>query len=331
MPTTRRSFIEIGSLAACGTALNAPSLRAATAALPGGLPLFENDQAVLAFVRTYSANFRITGASVLGRIRTSGLRALHVLAETPDVARLKSALAAPPFQGIHATGTTLSFALPDVDATIENLPSAAFLARLIAMRRFAGTAFAHDGLACDPQTGQVSDPFAARTGAVKMVDRSFTGPAALDVALRGTLEAAQLGLPEGNDFAVWKRGVLGAAAPAADARKLAAIFLRQLASLAGKLPAATVTALVCSRLISTALAQACEIDAAGDIAAFKELRAKIGGQVSNAAVWLLALIGPEIETDARNGAATIWLMDGTRFQFIRSTAALAQARTVLGV
>jgi len=43
------------------------------------------------------------------------------------------------------------------------------------------------------------------------------------------------------------------------------------------------------------------------------------------------LIAPEIETDARNGAARNWLVNGTRFQFLRSSAALAQARTVLRV
>ena len=337
MSLTRRTFIELGSLIACGTAAGGPSLFAAAAqVLPGGLPFSVDEKNVLAFVRSYSADFRLVGASVLGRIRRGEFGELHLLADAGDRGRLFDALARVKFAGLHAQGNSLTCAFADTDVTIENLPTGEFSARLAALGNPEGNAFAHDALACNPETRELSDPFAAQTGGVKLTGGTFSepaalpgGPSALDTVLRGTFDAANLGLPDGKDFAAWKARVLGAAAPAEDARKIAEIFLRHLATLAGKLPASGIEALLRSHLVASALKRAYGADAGKAAAEFKKLRGKSGMEITNAALWLAALIAPAIKGQAKDAAATAWTMHGTRFQALRSRAALAQAQAVL--
>ena len=331
MTYNRRSFIGLGSFVACGAALNVPALFAAAVSrvLPGGLPLLAGDEAVLAFVRGYSTNFRVVGATVLGRIRTSGMRALHVIVEVKNADALQAVLTGAPFADIYADGNTLTFTLADVDVTIENLLPEVFAARLVAMGKRSGNAFAHDALVYNPETHLLSDPFAARSGAVKLVNKTFGGPAALEVALRGMLEAKQLLLPQSLDFSEWKGRVLRMIARAADSRKLSENFLQQIATLAEKLPPGGMEALLRSRLIATALKQVFGMDTAAVIAEFKRLRASTSADTTDAALWLALLIAPEIEANAYDGAATTWLQSGSRFQVLRSRRAMAQARTFL--
>ena len=331
MSFNRRNFLRLGSLIACGTAFGGPSLIAAVPRkLTGGLPLVDGDEAVLAFVRSYSGNFRIIGASVLGRIRTSGLRALHIIAEVNDADRMVAVLAGAPFHGIYTENNTMTFALADVDVTIENLLPDVFAARLATMAKRSGNAFAHDALSYNPETQELSDPFGTRSSSLKIVNKTFGGPAALAVALRGQLEARQLGLAQGEDFAGWKGRVLRAIARPADARNHAENFLQHLASLADKLPPGGVEALLRSRLIATALKQVFGINVTEAIAAFKALRAASGADTTDAAIWLAVLIRPEISNNASVGAATLWLQSGTRFQVLRSRRALAQAEAIIG-
>jgi hypothetical protein len=332
MTINRRNFLRFGTLIACGTAVGGTSLLAASSAIiKGGIPMVEGDASVLAFVKGYSSNVRIIGASVLGRIRTSGLRTLHIIAEVNDLDRMASILIRAPFSGIYTEGNTFNFALSDVDVTIENLLPEVFASRLAAMGKRAGNAFAHDALSYNPETKEISDPFSARSSTLKIVNKTFGGPAALAVALRGRLESAQLGIAQGEDFALWKNRVLRAIARSADARKLSENFLQQLATLADKLPPGGVEALLRTRLISTALKQVFQINVAEAVAAFKRLRKASGPETPDSAIWLAVLIGPEIESNAADGAATTWLQRGPRFQVMRSKRALAKAAAILQV
>ena len=143
MNHNRRSFLGLGSLVACGVALNASSLFGPAArVLPGGGALLAEDAVVLDFVRGYSSNFHVIvapivrgtapisgGASLCG----SSSRALHVLVEIADVDRLRAAFARPPAARIHAQGNTLSFALGDAEVSVENLLPELFAARMAAM------------------------------------------------------------------------------------------------------------------------------------------------------------------------------------------------------
>ncbi len=330
MSLTRRTFIGLGSIFAYGSALRGPSLFSAeTQALAGGLPFSVDERKVLAFVRGYTANFRVVGASVLGRIRKGEFGELYLVAEVDARGLMPTALREAKFAGLHAEGNRLSFALADADVTIENLLPDLFAARLAAMEKAEGNVFAHDALAFNPETRELSDPFGAQSGGVKIINTASTGPAALDVALRGTTEAAMFGIPEAKDFTHWKTLLLGAVATDDDARKFAAVFLQHLATLSEKLPSGGVETLLRSRLVSSALKLARNMDAVAAAARFKKLRGKSGVEITDAAVWLATLISPEIKSNGSDGAATTLFRNGTRFQVLRSRAALAQAQTIL--
>jgi DNA-binding GntR family transcriptional regulator len=123
--------------------------------------------------------------------------------------------------------------------------------------------------------------------------------------------------------------VLRSAARDIDAAKLSAVFLQNLASLAGKVPSTKIVALLRTRLISSALKKALGIDAGEAIATFEASRKSAHADTTDAALWLAALISPEIESNEADGAALTWLRGGTRFQVIRSRTALAEATTFL--
>ena len=126
-----RSFIGLASLSACGAALNAFSLAAAVPrALPAGLPRCAGGEAVLAYVRSYSANFRAVEAP---EPRTPGSRTLHLLAEVADLKHWPAAMARVPFTKVRAGGNTLAFVIEGLDVTIENLTPEVFTARLAAL------------------------------------------------------------------------------------------------------------------------------------------------------------------------------------------------------
>ncbi len=128
MKINRRSFIGLGSLAACGTALNVPLPAAVTPhPFPGAAPLCAGGEAVLAYVRSYTANFRIVNASQPG---TDGRHRLHLVTELADVEHWPAAMAQVPFAKVRAGGNTLAFAIDGLDVTIENLPPEAFAHRL---------------------------------------------------------------------------------------------------------------------------------------------------------------------------------------------------------
>lgn len=298
--------------------------------LRGGLPLTTGDEEVLSFVQSYSGNVRIVGASVLGRIRTSGMAGLHILAEVPNLETMVKALETAKVGQIYLEGgNALTFSLSGVEATVENLVPEEFSARLTAMTKKAGNAFAHDALAYDPATNLLSDPFAARGTGVRVVNTSFGNAPALDVAMRGVEESNAMRLPASENFTGWKGRVLRQFSKAATAPALAQTFLQRMSALTERVARPGFQALLRSRLVSTALQQTFQIETAQVVAQFKEARATVGAQYSDAAVYLALMMGPEIQSEAVDGAATTWLQRGTRFQVVRSRRALAQAREIL--
>lgn len=317
---------------ACGTALVPQAILSAAPAgrpLRGGLPLRVGDNQALDFVRGYSSQVRIIGASVLGRIRATGLRALHILAEVSDLSVLDDALPSGTVGEIFSAGNTISFTCGDTDATVENLLPEEFAARLAALAKRGGNAFAHDALSYDPATNLLTDPFGGRGGEVRVINRTFGGNAALEVSLRGTFEASQLGLPLGENFGPWRARILRQITKAANAPEFAETFLSSVAALAEKLPFPAMAALLRSRLISTALQQVFGIDTAAAIAAFQEQRPTAGADVSDAALWLSILLGAVIAADPSTASAESWLQDGTRFQTSRSRKALREALKIV--
>lgn len=127
MTLDRRTFLGLGSLVACGTALNAQFL---AAAVSRAFPLCAGGEAVLAYVRSYSANFRTVDAPEPG---TQGSRKLHLLAEVADLNHWPAAMARVPFTKVRAGGNTLAFGIEGLDVTIENLTPEVFRARLASL------------------------------------------------------------------------------------------------------------------------------------------------------------------------------------------------------
>jgi hypothetical protein len=330
MKINRRAFLGLGSLITCGTILHPGALFAATQiVLKNGLPLRDGDGSVFDFVKKYSSNFRVVGASVLGRIRTSGLRTLHIIAEVADLSQMQGALANAPFSEIFSHDNTLSFVTGEIDVTIENLLPDVFAARLASMLKRGGNAFAHDALAYNPETQQLSDPFHARVGGLRIVNKTFGGPAALNVVLRGTLEASQMGLQQSEAFIQWKRSVLRLFARSDDAQKLVELFLQQLSTFAEKLPTQNIEKILKSHLVASAFKQVFGVDVVEIIAEFAAMRPTLDAEFSNAALWIALLLKPEIESNAFDGAATTWIQNGNRFHVLRSRVALAKARELI--
>jgi len=131
MASTRRSFLGLGSLVACGVALNATSVHAAVPrTVHAALPLCANGEAVLAYVRSYSANFHVVHDLGSGAGQP---RKLHLLAEVADLKRWPAAVARVPFAKVRAGGNTLAFVIEGLDVTIENLTPGVFRARLASL------------------------------------------------------------------------------------------------------------------------------------------------------------------------------------------------------
>lgn len=127
MTLDRRTFLRLGSLVACGTALNASPL---VAAVSRALPLGAEGEAVLTYVRSYSSDFRTVETAEPG---AGGSRKLHLVAEVADLNHWPAAMARVPFTRVRASGNTLAFALDGLDVTIENLTPEIFSARLASL------------------------------------------------------------------------------------------------------------------------------------------------------------------------------------------------------
>ena len=333
----RRSFLKTSCLVACAGALEAGQSVAAvvtsrfTRTLPEPLPLSAAEEAVLAFVTPYSSRLRLVGLGVLLKLRGAETRAAHLLVEVSASAAFDAALAGPtPFGGAYSEGNALFFVRDDLEFTVENLLPEAFAQRLTELVTLKSIAFAQDALIYDPTTRDVTDPFGAeKSRTLKMVNATIAGGAAVGVAMRGRIESGRLGMSQGGVFALWQARNLGLGANAKTAPALVEVFLSKLATIAEAITPDAMKALLRSRALSSALLRVLGIKVADVIAEFDRLRAEISGEFSNAALWLALLLGPEIESEAADGAATTWLQRGTRFDVLRSRAALSGAKQLV--
>jgi hypothetical protein len=133
----------------------------------------------------------------------------------------------------------------------------------------------------------------------------------------------------GSVFANWQTRNLALGANVGTAQALVETFLGKLATIAEKTPPDSIRALLRTRALSSALLRVLGVKVAAVIAEFDRRRTELSGEFSNAALWLALLLGPEIESEAADGAATTWLQRGTRFDVLRSRRALAAAHRFL--
>ncbi len=333
----RRAFLTSSCIAACAGALTTGDSLAAlvtsrfTRTLPAALPLGPAEEAVLDFVRQYSSRVRFVGLGVLLKLRGAETREAHLLVEMSDSAAFDAALAGPtPFGGAYSAGNTLSFVRDDIEFTVENLLPAAFDQRLTELATLKRIAFAHDALIYDPAARQLVDPFGAQKGTtLNLVNTTLAGGAAIGAAVRGQLESGRSGMKPGSVFANWQTRNLGLGANAGTAQALVETFLGKLATIAERTTPDAIQALLRSRALSSALLRVLGVKVVEVIAEFDRLRAELSGEFSNAALWLAVLLGPEIESEAADGAATTWLQRGTRFDVLRSRRVIAEAQRLV--
>ncbi len=306
----------------------ADSLGAATSVID--LPINDAEQTLLNFIATYGGSVRLAGAGILEKLRYGGAKRLNVFVELDDLARFEGALAQFPFTGAYASGSTLAFSAGGTEFTLENLPTRTFGERRAKLIHARYIAFAHDALTYDPASRRLSDPFnATKSKTVRSVNRSFGAIDGLKVVLRGYVEAEQLGMSLGVDFHRWEARLLKLMARDKDAAVIASIFLNQLATTAEFLPTETIQSFLRSSSVKSAISKSLGLDTEAAIAAFDARRATEPGSVSNAAIWLSILLDAELREETATGVLTATLQQGTRFEMLRSRAALAQARNLI--
>ena len=282
------------------------------------LPLGSADGAVLDFVANYSSRTRLAGPAVFAKLRGRAPRVTRVLARIDDLAAHRQAWAGGrvPFAGVYAQDDTMSFEHEGAAFVVENLLPEDFSRRLARWRAGRGIAFGHEAISYDPATKALNDPAdAADADALKLAHPARSLAEAFDTVLRGTIDAADLGLVRSDAFETLRTRVLSGAAGRRTSVQVARSLVRQAATLADALPAKKVASLMRSRLVSTSLAKTLGVSGESVAQTFEMKRAAGGGRSSNAAILLATLLGAEIA----NGGATNWRRRGRGMRGRRRT------------
>lgn len=301
MNSDRRSFLHISALVIGGSLLRPGTLFSFGEKTRGVLSFDAAEMRLLDFAASYGTSMRLTGISVLRRLRGGGV---HLLVEVNDFVKLATALLAPPFNDFFANDNRLSLASSRSASVIENLSVEDFAARLAQLNQAENIVFAHDALMFDPATKTFTDPFGALDPELKLVTRPARTVASVEAALRGTGEARAAGLREGEDFAQWKAQLFTSTAHSTAAQPIAAAFVRKLPALAALAGTEEVKSSVATPLISSAVYSALGLNSRTVIAEFDRVRAIFGQSYSDGAVWLYVLLGQQMRTDTRGWITT---------------------------
>jgi hypothetical protein len=301
MNSNRRSFLRLGSLAVGASCLLRPQSLFAlgSAKSPGVLSFDAAELRLLDFAASYGTSARLTGISVLARLR-GGNGGMRLLVEVNDFVKLANSVPRAPFKEFNTSGNTLSFLSLGKSGLIENLSVEDFAVRLAWLSQPENIVFPHDGLLYDPATKTLTDPFDAQNaGELKLVTRPSATAAALGVALRGTSEARAAGMSEGKDFAQWRAQLVKSTVGSKAAQPVVAAFLKKLPALAALAGSDSVKSAVTTPLISSAIESALKLNSRTLIAEFDRVRGIFGQSYSDGAVWLYVLLGKQMKTDTR--------------------------------
>jgi hypothetical protein len=324
MYSNRRSFLRVGSLLVCGSFLRPRGLFALGAEKsPAVLSFNAEELRLLDFVASYSSVVRIVGASVLGRMRPGSSCGLRLLVQVSDFRALAAALPNAPFKNIFSKENSISFSLLGSANVIENLAPEDFAARIAALTTKENLLFAHDAIVYDPIGKALDDPFGALVaGELKLMHPPTKTPAALEVAMRGTGDARAAELPEGESFAHWKAQLVKLTAHPKAAYPIANAFVRSLPAFAALAGSDEVKSALATPLISSSVKAALGISANSVIAEFDRLRAIFGQSYRDNAIWLVALLQKQFETNARE-----WITIGVPHE-VHWREAFATAREI---
>lgn len=303
MISNRRSFLRTGSLVIGASLLRPRTLLSFGEKTPGTLSFDAAEMRLLDFAASYGTSVRLTGISVLSRLR-GGRAGVHLLVEVNDFVTLATALLIPPCNNIFANDNRLSLVSSGSVSVIENLSVEDFAARLAQLSQAENIVFAHDALMFDPATKAFADPFGALDPELKLVTRPATTIASVEAALRGTGEARAAGLVEGKDFAQWKAQLFTSTVHWSAAQPIAAAFMKKLPAFAALAGTEDVKRALKTPLISSAVSSALGLNSRTVIAEFDRVRAIFGQAYSDGAVWLYVLLGQQMRTDTRGWIST---------------------------
>jgi hypothetical protein len=288
------------------------------------LPLTAAEQTVLSIVSGYSRRTRLHGTTVLAKLRGRLPTVTRIVAEVNDLDALQQLWTSRlPFRELYSAKNTLSFTQNDAGFEVENLVPDSYRHRVTTLRSGRGIAFGHDALTFNATTGVLTDPFAiAHSTQLHLVHPGRSLAEAFDVVLRGVIDAAECGLELDEAFVRLHNRVLTASgAGGTKARKIAQSLVQRLATL----PSKHLSSLFRSRLVKTSLKSV--VGVSGDRIAqdFDALRPVLGGEFSDAAIWLALTLASELEDGAADDAGN-FVESSDRHETLRSRAALAQAR-----
>ena len=310
----RRTFLRTGALAMLGGVFAPVSVKAASARK---LALSAEEQAVADWLGGFSDRVQLVGGAVYEKLQGRATRQAHWRAEVADFARMADGLSrAAGVTGVYSAGETVFFLSGECEMAVENVMAATFGQREAA-RSGGSAAFAHETLAYDPASGEVSDPIgAAGSSELRLIQRGRSLAEAFDTVLRGLIESNRLGLDRSAAFRRFQARVLAAkVSRPAVARPISRALLGRLATFSEAAAADEVASVIASPLVTSSLRVALGTDAQRTIR-----RAQTAD--GSPAAWVAALMGRD--------PARAWLASGDYFDRLRSQAALAEARTLAG-
>jgi hypothetical protein len=336
VPVSRRSFFkQCGFAAATAAGVSGGASLMEAGAVTMRLRTGSAELAVRDFALGYGNRLRITGASVLARTLGRTPRVTPVLVEVANLGAMQDALTGRklPFHDVYAQGNTLSFTHEGTNFSIENLLPERFRQRMTALQSSRGVTFGHEAMIYNPDTSALLDPFhVAGIAQLRLVRPGNGFPAAFDTVLEGLLTAADFRLTPDAAFGRLRQRVLQVGnVRAAVAEKITRSLLQRLTMLADALPARQMTVLFRSPLVNASLASALGVSGEALAAKYAQRRGVTGPEFSDASVWLAVVLGPEIESDPVNAAATTLIQNGTRFDVLRSQTALGEARQLVAL
>src|SRR3954469_15978740 len=296
----RRSFLRVGSLLVCGSIFRPHSLFAAVDKTAGVLSFDATGPNLLDFGASYGSTVRLTGASVLGHFKPDSNCGLRLFVEVTNFPKAAEALLRTPFKKFYAKENSISFVAENSGNVIENLSAVDFARRLAQLGGKDNAFFAHDALSYDPIAKQIDDPLnSLGAGELRLISRPTKTPEALAVAMRGTGEAKNAGIPEGSDFMNWKAQLVKSTATAKAAYPIAAAFVRELPAFASLAGSDETKSALSTPLISSAIKPALGMTAKQAIGEFDRVREIFGQSYSDPGVWLYVVLGKQVKKDTR--------------------------------
>lgn len=310
MPLGRRHFLHSAGLAAAGFFLTNRASAATTVNIT--LSLAAQDQVVLDWLRSFAAQVRLVGSSVLSRLRGDIKAPAHWIVSVSRLGVLPEVLGTANFAGLYTSGSTAFFTVGGCEVSVEILPLEDFPGRLKNLGR-GSFGYDYETLSYDPISGQLTDPLRSRSMRGMRVTRTTRDIAAsFAQMLDGLISSRQLGLERSDAFRRLRSRVLsysGAKPAVADA--VCTALIERFVTWLSTAPVEEIVVVLTSRLVAGSLRTTFGIEARPAVAAVQAALA--GDTAPNPAVWVQALFGS-------SPAALGRLQNGNRFDQLRAWA-----------